>query len=117
MYSHLHCIMTTVNLILPINTLVRYATNLAYWLSLSTICLLYLPFCPHFPQLLIPLSLLPPMLCLHFPPHPSAGATVYDVTKRSSFASVRRWMDEVRRYTTPNVAVVLIGERVPWPSC
>ncbi|XP_043223245.1 ras-related protein Rab-43-like isoform X2 [Amphibalanus amphitrite] len=36
---------------------------------------------------------------------------VYDVTKRSSFTSVRRWMDEVRRYTTPNVAVVLIGNK------
>ncbi|XP_037091858.1 ras-related protein Rab-43-like isoform X2 [Pollicipes pollicipes] len=36
---------------------------------------------------------------------------VYDVTKRSSFTSVRRWMDEVRRYTTPNVAVVLLGNK------
>ncbi|XP_042242194.1 ras-related protein Rab-43-like isoform X2 [Homarus americanus] len=36
---------------------------------------------------------------------------VYDITKRSSFLSIQRWMDEVRRYTHPQVAIVLIGNK------
>ncbi|KAK7023613.1 Rab subfamily of small GTPases, partial [Halocaridina rubra] len=36
---------------------------------------------------------------------------VYDITKRSSFLSVQRWMDEVRRYTHPQVAIILIGNK------
>ncbi|KAK8374984.1 hypothetical protein O3P69_010971 [Scylla paramamosain] len=33
---------------------------------------------------------------------------VYDITKRSSFLSVQRWMEEVRRYTHQHVAIILI---------
>lgn len=36
---------------------------------------------------------------------------VYDITKRSSFVSVQRWMDEVRRYTASNVLVMMIGNK------
>lgn len=36
--------------------------------------------------------------------------SVYDITKRSSFLSVQRWMEEVRRYTHQHVAIILIGE-------
>lgn len=35
---------------------------------------------------------------------------VYDVTKRSSFLSLERWIEEVRRYTASNVMLVLIGK-------
>ncbi|KAF2355690.1 Small GTP-binding protein domain [Trinorchestia longiramus] len=35
---------------------------------------------------------------------------VYDITKRSSFLSIQRWMEEVKRYTHPQVALILIGE-------
>ncbi|MCL4128241.1 UNVERIFIED_CONTAM: hypothetical protein GTU68_054255 [Idotea baltica] len=36
---------------------------------------------------------------------------VYDITKRSSFLSIQRWMDEVRKYTHPQVAIILIGNK------
>ncbi|KAJ1521290.1 hypothetical protein ONE63_002968 [Megalurothrips usitatus] len=36
---------------------------------------------------------------------------VYDVTKRSSFLSLERWIEEVRRYTASNVMLVLIGNK------
>ncbi|XP_045110325.1 ras-related protein Rab-43-like [Portunus trituberculatus] len=36
---------------------------------------------------------------------------VYDITKRSSFLSVQRWMEEVRRYTHQHVAIILIGNK------
>ncbi|XP_018022273.1 ras-related protein Rab-43 [Hyalella azteca] len=36
---------------------------------------------------------------------------VYDITKRSSFLSIQRWMEEVKRYTHPQVALILIGNK------
>nr|CAD7429704.1 unnamed protein product [Timema monikensis] len=36
---------------------------------------------------------------------------VYDITKRSSFLSLQRWIEEVRRYTASNVILVLIGNK------
>lgn len=36
---------------------------------------------------------------------------VYDITKRSSFLSIQRWMEEVRRYTASNVVIMLIGNK------
>lgn len=37
--------------------------------------------------------------------------TVYDITKRASFLSIQRWIEEVRRYTTSNVALILVGNK------
>nr|XP_024218749.1 ras-related protein Rab-43 [Halyomorpha halys] len=34
---------------------------------------------------------------------------VYDITKRSSFLNLQRWIEEVRRYTASNVLLILIG--------
>uniref|UniRef100_A0A1B6JZ11 Ras-related protein Rab-43 n=1 Tax=Homalodisca liturata TaxID=320908 RepID=A0A1B6JZ11_9HEMI len=36
---------------------------------------------------------------------------VYDITKRSSFLGLQRWIEEVRRYTASNVMLVLIGNK------
>lgn len=36
---------------------------------------------------------------------------VYDITKRSSFLSIQRWIEEVRRYTTSDVILILIGNK------
>lgn len=36
---------------------------------------------------------------------------VYDVTKKSSFLNIQRWIDEVRRYTASNVLLILIGNK------
>lgn len=36
---------------------------------------------------------------------------VYDITKRSSFLSVTKWMEEVRRYSGSAVIVALIGNK------
>lgn len=36
---------------------------------------------------------------------------VYDITKRSSFLSTQRWIEEVRRYTTSDVILILIGNK------
>ncbi|XP_035786831.1 ras-related protein Rab-43-like [Anopheles albimanus] len=36
---------------------------------------------------------------------------VYDITKRSSFLSLQRWIDEVRRYTASNVMIFVIGNK------
>lgn len=36
---------------------------------------------------------------------------VYDITKRSSFLSLQRWIEEVRRYTATNVMLVLVGNK------
>lgn len=38
-------------------------------------------------------------------------STVYDITKRSSFLSIQRWIEEVRRYTTSDVILILIGNK------
>lgn len=43
------------------------------------------------------------MCYCHFP--------VYDITKRSSFLSIQRWIEEVRRYTTLNVMLILVGNK------
>lgn len=36
---------------------------------------------------------------------------VYDITKRSSFLNLQRWIEEVRRYTASNVILILIGNK------
>lgn len=36
---------------------------------------------------------------------------MYDITKRSSFLSIQRWIEEVRRYTTSNVVVIVVGNK------
>ncbi|XP_075215187.1 RAS oncogene family member Rab19 [Lycorma delicatula] len=36
---------------------------------------------------------------------------VYDITKRSSFLGLQRWIEEVRRYTASNVMLVLVGNK------
>ncbi|XP_077298111.1 RAS oncogene family member Rab19 [Arctopsyche grandis] len=36
---------------------------------------------------------------------------VYDVTKRSSFLSLQRWIDEVRRYTSTTALLLLVGNK------
>lgn len=35
---------------------------------------------------------------------------VYDITKRSSFLSLQRWIDEIRRYTSSHVLLILVGK-------
>lgn len=36
---------------------------------------------------------------------------VYDITKRSSFTNLQKWIEEVRRYTASNVLLILIGNK------
>lgn len=36
---------------------------------------------------------------------------VYDITKRSSFLNLQRWIEEVRRYTASNVILILVGNK------
>ncbi|VEN42496.1 unnamed protein product [Callosobruchus maculatus] len=36
---------------------------------------------------------------------------VYDITKRSSFLSVTRWIEEVRRYSGNSVLIALVGNK------
>ncbi|XP_002046402.3 ras-related protein Rab-43-like [Drosophila virilis] len=36
---------------------------------------------------------------------------VYDITKRSTFANLQKWIEEVRRYTASNVLIILIGNK------
>ncbi|KAF8391207.1 hypothetical protein HHK36_023509 [Tetracentron sinense] len=36
---------------------------------------------------------------------------VYDVTRHSTFASVERWLKELRDHTDPNIVVMLIGNK------
>lgn len=35
---------------------------------------------------------------------------MYDITKRSTFLSLQHWVEEVRRYTSSHVLLVLVGE-------
>lgn len=41
---------------------------------------------------------------------------VYDITKRSSFLSVQRWIEEVQRYTAPDIPLLLIGNKCDMES-
>lgn len=41
---------------------------------------------------------------------------VYDITKRSTFLSLQKWIEEVRRYTSSNVIVSLIGNKCDLPE-
>lgn len=36
---------------------------------------------------------------------------VYDITKRSTFLSLQHWVEEVRRYTSSHVLLVLVGNK------
>jgi len=42
--------------------------------------------------------------------------TVYDITKRSSFLNLQRWIEEVRRFTASNVPWILIGNKCDMES-
>ncbi|KAH1006386.1 ras-related protein Rab-43 [Dendroctonus ponderosae] len=42
---------------------------------------------------------------------------VYDITKRSSFLSVARWVEEVRRYSGNAVLLALVGNKADLESC
>lgn len=37
--------------------------------------------------------------------------TVYDITNRNSFANLQKWIEEVRRYTTSNVMLIVVGNK------
>ncbi|KAJ7428849.1 Ras-related protein Rab-43 [Willisornis vidua] len=37
----------------------------------------------------------------------------YDISKRGSFQSIPRWIDDVGKYAGPNIVQLLIGERSP----
>nr|CAH0105354.1 unnamed protein product [Daphnia galeata] len=41
---------------------------------------------------------------------------VYDITKRSSFLSLQKWMEEIRRFTANNISWVLIGNKCDMDS-
>jgi len=42
----------------------------------------------------------------------AAGALlVYDITRRDTFYNLSKWLDEVRSHATPNLAVLLIGNK------
>jgi len=41
---------------------------------------------------------------------------VYDITKRSSFLNLQRWIEEVRRFTASNVPWILIGNKCDMES-
>lgn len=41
---------------------------------------------------------------------------VYDITKRSSFLGLQRWIEEVRRYTASNVMLILVGNKCDMES-
>uniref|UniRef100_A0A6B2EF17 Ras-related protein Rab-43 n=1 Tax=Phlebotomus kandelakii TaxID=1109342 RepID=A0A6B2EF17_9DIPT len=41
---------------------------------------------------------------------------VYDITKRSSFLNLQRWIEEVRRYTASSVILILIGNKCDMES-
>lgn len=41
---------------------------------------------------------------------------VYDITKRSSFLAVSRWVEEVRRFAGPNVLIALVGNKADLES-
>ncbi|XP_043463449.1 ras-related protein Rab-43 isoform X1 [Leptopilina heterotoma] len=36
---------------------------------------------------------------------------VYDITKRSSFLSLQRWIEEVRKYSSSHVLLILVGNK------
>lgn len=41
---------------------------------------------------------------------------VYDITKRNSFLSLQKWINEVRNYTASNVVCALVGNKCDLPS-
>lgn len=41
---------------------------------------------------------------------------VYDITKRSTFLSVQNWVDEVRRFTAPDIPLLLVGNKCDMES-
>ncbi|XP_057376498.1 ras-related protein Rab-43-like [Daphnia carinata] len=41
---------------------------------------------------------------------------VYDITKRSSFLSLQKWMEEIRRFTASNISWILIGNKCDMDS-
>lgn len=36
---------------------------------------------------------------------------VYDITKRTTFLSLQRWVEEVRKYTSSHVLLILVGNK------
>lgn len=45
-----------------------------------------------------------------------SSSAVYDITKRSSFLNLQRWIEEVRRYTASSVILILIGNKCDMES-
>lgn len=41
---------------------------------------------------------------------------VYDITKRSSFLSIYKWIEEVRRYAGDSVLIVIVGNKADLES-
>lgn len=41
---------------------------------------------------------------------------LYDVTKASSFANVKRWTEELREHASPNVVIMLVGNKTDLQS-
>eukprot|EP01098_Paradermamoeba_levis_P008680 TRINITY_DN3591_c0_g1_i1.p2 TRINITY_DN3591_c0_g1~~TRINITY_DN3591_c0_g1_i1.p2 ORF type:complete len:230 (-),score=64.41 TRINITY_DN3591_c0_g1_i1:47-736(-) len=40
-----------------------------------------------------------------------AAGIVYDITKKESFESVERWLDDLRNYSSPSIIIILIGNK------
>jgi Ras-related protein Rab-43 len=41
---------------------------------------------------------------------------VYDITKRNTFISLQKWLNEIRSYTASNVVCALIGNKCDLPE-
>lgn len=41
---------------------------------------------------------------------------VYDITKRNTFLSLQKWLNEIRSYTASNVVCALIGNKCDLPE-
>ena len=41
---------------------------------------------------------------------------LYDITKPSTFASIKRWVEELREYASPHVVAVLVGNKTDLES-
>jgi Ras-related protein Rab-43 len=41
---------------------------------------------------------------------------VYDITKRPTFVSLQKWINEVRNYTASNVVCALVGNKCDLPE-
>lgn len=46
----------------------------------------------------------------------SAVMLFYDITDLNSFNSLTRWLDEIHKYTKPNVVIMLVGNKCDSPE-